>query len=98
MKEKYVFKRSYFILVSLPFQLNAAKKEIDQLDHDMQKKIKALEQIVRYGMSFNLIIQLLNELTINLFFGDNILVLSKLKTFSNHNLTVAQMCNFSFIG
>ena len=28
-------------------QLSAAKKEIDQLDQDMQKKVKSLEQIVR---------------------------------------------------
>lgn len=34
------------------FQLSSAKKEIDQLDQDLQKKIKSMENIVRYCVSF----------------------------------------------
>ena len=37
-----------FIMKKFQFQLSSAKKEIDQLDQDMQKKIKSLENIVRY--------------------------------------------------
>jgi len=39
------------LMTSAVSQLASARKEIDQLDQDMQKKIKGLEQIVRYNIS-----------------------------------------------